>query len=286
MTPIVAALRLYPVKACGPVALERAFIGKRGLESFGVGDRRWMLVDASGAMVSQRQIPALARVAVEIFDGRVLLSVQGRDNLILTPGRIEGEQESFTMFGRTIVGHPAPHEASAWFSAFLGQKVRLMHQTEDDIRRCDPNYAVDPEADRVGFADAYPYLLASEATLAKLNRHLDSPVPMNRFRPNIVIEGTQPDAEYGWREIALGEARLAVVKPCTRCQVTTVDQNLGIFTGKEPLAALGRHYFLSDGGIQGAIFGENAIPLRQGWVAVGDRVTVVETGETRPFQVV
>jgi uncharacterized protein YcbX len=275
MSPTVTSIRFHPVKACSAVALERAFIGKRGLESDGVGDRRWMLIDEGGSMVSQRQIPALARVKVDVMEGRVLVSLEGREPLILTPGQIEGEQEGFSMFGRAIVGHPAPRAASEWFSAFLGRKVRLMHQTDDEVRRCDPLYAVDAEGDRVGFADAYPYLLAGEATLAKLNRMLDQPVPMNRFRPNIVIGGAEAEAEYGWREVAVGEARLALVKPCARCQVTTVDQEIGVFTGKEPLATLGRFYFFSDGRIQGAIFGENAIPLQEGWVQVGDPLTVL-----------
>jgi uncharacterized protein YcbX len=282
--PTITALRFYPVKSCGAVILERGFAGKRGLESEGVGDRRWMLIDQEGIMVTQRQIPELARVRVALEAGKVALTADGREKLLLEPGRVEGGQERFILHRHSIVGHRAPAAASAWFSEFLGFPVRLMHQTDDDIRTCNPLYTLDPEEDRVGFADAFPYLVVTEATLARVNGYLDRPVPMDRFRPNIVIGNCPADAEYGWRRIAAGEAEFALVKPSDRCVMTTIDQKLGVKTGKEPLAALAKHYFLSDGLIQGAIFGENTLPLRLGEIAVGDTVSVIATKPPHLFR--
>jgi uncharacterized protein YcbX len=285
MSPAVTALRLYPVKSCGPVILERAFLGARGMESGKIGDRRWMLVDQAGIFVSQRTEPALARVTVSLIEGQaVRLHTEGWAPLILVPGEVEGGRGIFTMHGRQLGGYLAPAAASAWFSGVLGYPVKLIHQTDDEIRLLDPNFAVNPETDHVGLADAYPYLVAGEGTLAKLNGRLAEPVPMNRFRPSIVVGPTPPDAEYGWGEIAIGEARLSLVKPCTRCVMTTVDQDLGIKTGKEPLAALGRHYHLTTSLINGAIFGENAVATMLGEVAVGDAVRVLSTRAPHAFR--
>jgi len=276
MRPAVTALHLYPVKSCGAVALERGFLGPRGMESGKIGDRRWMLVDDEGVLVSQRTEPAMARIKVTLIDGAaVRLQAEGWAPLILVPGEIEGDRGVFVMHRRQLGGYLAPAAASAWFSGVLGYRVRLIHQTDDEIRLLDPNFAPRPDTDRVGLADAYPYLLATEATLAKLNSLLAAPVPMNRFRPNIVVGPTAADAEFGWRDLAIGEARLSLVKPCTRCVMTTIDQELGIKTGKEPLAALGRHYHLTTDLINGAIFGENAVASQFGCVALGDPVTIL-----------
>jgi uncharacterized protein YcbX len=284
----IAQLTLFPIKSCAGVAVDRARVGRRGLEAKGVGDRRWMLSDADGRMITQRQVPDLARVRVELLEGALRVSGDDLEPIIVDPSETLDQRSGVILHGREVAGHRCPAAADDWFSRFLGQPVTLLHQRDEDLRLCDPDFALAPGEDRVGFADAYPYLVAAEATLARVNGLLAEPVPMNRFRPNIVIGGAEADAEYGWKRLSLGEAELTIVKPCTRCVMTTIDQARGVKTGKEPLAALGRAYFLSArfgaASLQGAIFGENAIPSGLGAVRPGDAVAVLEHKTPHAFR--
>jgi uncharacterized protein YcbX len=290
MTLTLSHLSLYPVKSCAAITLTDAVAGPRGLLSGRIGDRRWMLVDAAGDMVSQRVEPAMARIRTFLLHERgeaiaVQLGADRGDPLVLQPGVVIEGRRSLRMFGREVVGHAVGAAADQWFSQILGRAVTLIHQTEDDLRDCEQAFRLSAD-DRVGFADAYPFLLANPATLARLNQDIADPVPIDRFRANLLVAGAEADAEYGWGEIAIGAAHLALVKPCTRCQVTTIDQALGQRSGTEPLAALGRRYLLKTGEgasrIQGAVFGENAIARICGVVRVGDRVTV--TRQRPPHQ--
>jgi len=285
---LIAQLTLFPVKSCSGVTVDSARVGQRGLETKGIGDRRWMLSDADGQMITQRQAPELARVRVELLDGVVRVSGDDLEPIILEPAETLETRSSVILHRREVTGHRCPAAADDWFSRFLGQPVRLLYQTDEDLRLCNPDFALTPGEDRVGFADAFPYLIAVEATLARVNSLMAEPVPMNRFRPNIVIGGAEADAEYGWKRLSLGEAELTIVKPCDRCVVTTIDQARGVKTGKEPLAALGRAYFLSASfgaaSLQGAIFGENAIPSVLGAVRRGDPVAVLEHKTPHAFR--
>ncbi|MGE5378459.1 MAG: MOSC domain-containing protein, partial [Bacteroidota bacterium] len=160
-------------------------------------------------------------------------------------------------------------EAAQWFSEWLGARVRLMHLADGYIRRVNRTYAVNPD-DHTGFADGYPILLASEEALQDLNSRLEIPVPMNRFRPNVVVRGCAPFAEDGWNRIRAGDVELAVVKPCARCVVTTIDKNT-LETSKEPLKTLGKYRKQK----LGAIFGQNVIPLNEGSLRLGMTVDVL-----------
>lgn len=275
MNPLITQINLYPIKSCGGISLQSARIGQRGLEAGKIGDRRWMISDAEGVMITQRQNANLARVRVELAGDALRLTGDGLEPVIADPAEIGGERTVVQLFRREAVGHRAPAAVNAWFSRFLGQTVHLLYQKDEDLRLCDPDFAVAPGIDRVGYADGFPYLIATEATLDRVNTLLAEPVPMNRFRPNIVVGRTEADAEYGWKRLSIGEAELDIVKPCPRCIMTTIDQTRGEKTGKEPLATLGRAYFLS-GQVQGAVFAENAIPTRLGQIAVGDPVSVLE----------
>jgi uncharacterized protein YcbX len=183
------------------------------------------------------------------------------------------------LHGQSVPGHLSPDPVNDWFSRLLGAPAWLLYQSDSDQRLCDADFAIVPGADQVGYADAFPFLLTAQATLDQLNLGLPAPLPMDRFRPNIVVRGTTPDAEYGWREISIGGAGLSIVKPCTRCVVTTIDQRSGRKDGVEPLAALGRDYFLraqmGNALVQGAVFGENAIASRPGEIRVGDPVRLL-----------
>ena len=284
----IAQLTLFPIKSCGGVTVDSALVGQRGLEAKGIGDRRWMLSDADGRMITQRQAPELARVRVELLEGAVRMSGDDLEPIIVDPAETLAQRSGVILHRREVAGHRCRPAADDWFSRFLGQPVRLLYQKDKDLRLCNFDYALTPGEDRVGFADAFPYLVATEATLARVNGLLAEPVPMNRFRPNIVIGGAESDAEYGWKRLSLGEAELTIVKPCTRCVMTTIDQERGVKTGKEPLATLGRAYFLSASfgaaSLQGAIFGEKAIPSVLGAVRGGDAVAILEHKTPHAFR--
>jgi uncharacterized protein YcbX len=287
-TPTVTRLTLYPIKSCGGVSLDRAHIGPRGLEAGSIGDRRWMLSDAQGQMITQRQNENLARIRIELLGGALRVSGDGLEPVVVDPADIGDERAGVILFRREVPGHRCPKAVDDWFSRFLGYEAHLLYQTEEDHRPCDPEFANEPGQDKVGFADAFPYLISAEATLERVNSLLAEPVPMNRFRPNIVVGGTGPDAEYDWKRLVVGDAELAIVKPCTRCVMTTIDQEQGIKTGKEPLATLGRAYFLDarlgQSPVRGAIFGENAIATRHGALALGDEVRVLEEKPRHAFR--
>lgn len=284
----ITQITLYPIKSCGGVSLQRAYAGSRGLESGAIGDRRWMLSDAEGQMITQRQDENLARVRIELLGDAFRVSGDGLEPVVVDPTEVSDERSSIILFRREVLGHRSPAAIDAWFSRFLGYEARLLYQTEQDHRLCDPDFAVVPGEDKVGFADAFPFLISTEATLSRVNGLLAEPVPMNRFRPNIVVGGTGPDAEYDWKHLTVGEAEFSIVKPCTRCVMTTIDQEQGVKTGKEPLAALGRAYFLSasfgQASVKGVVFGENAIATRTGALAVGDQVRVLEEKPRHAFR--
>lgn len=288
MNPVITQINLYPIKSCGGISLPKARIGQRGLETGRIGDRRWMVSDSAGVMITQRQNANLARVRIELAGDALRLTGDGLEPVIADPAEVSDERIAVQLFGREVAGHRAPAAVNDWFSRFLGQTVHLLYQRDEDLRLCDADFAVAPGVDRVGYADAYPYLIATEATLDKLNTLLADPVPMNRFRPNIVVGRTDADAEYGWKRLGLGEAELEIVKPCSRCVMTTIDQERGEKTGKEPLATLGRAYFFSGpvgrGTVQGAMFAENAIPSREGEIAIGDPVGILERKAPHAFR--
>lgn len=160
-------------------------------------------------------------------------------------------------------------EAAAWFSDWLGASVRLVHFADGYMRKLDPRYAVNAD-DHTGFADGYPILIISAESLRELNSRLERPLPMNRFRPNLVVKGCRPFEEDVWKQIRIGGVELAIVKPCPRCVVTTIDQET-LAEGKEPLRTL--HKFRQQAG--GAMFGQNTIPLNEGRIRAGDEAVIL-----------
>ncbi len=252
------------------IEVESALVTPRGIE----GDRRYMVVDRDGVFLSQREVSRLALItALPIPDG-LRLGAPGKPWLEVP--RVEGEEAHrvVRLWGGTCVGVDQGEAAAAWLSAWLDQPCRLMWQPDSAPRGVDQRYAVSAD-DVVSFADGYPLLVCSSTSLTELNRRLELPVPMNRFRPSLVVEGW-PDPWYEDRVARLraGEIELALVKQCARCVVTTVDQQTAE-RGQQPLRTLARLRRSE----RGAMFGENAIPTLVGTVAVGDRVEVLEARE-------
>ncbi|WP_433894027.1 MOSC domain-containing protein [Streptomyces sp. CA-111067] len=273
-TPRLSALHLYPVKSLRGIALPEAVVEPWGLAH----DRRWMLVDSRTLRaVTQREQPRMALLRARPSGGGGLrLSAPGREPLeVAVPA--PGALETVRLFSHKIEVLPAGEPADGWFSGLLGTPVRLMHMDDPAVRRpVDPDYA--QPGDTVSLADGFPLMVTTTGSLAALNsliadgdRPQEGPLPMDRFRPNAVIDGTAAWAEDSWRRVRIGTVEFRVPKPCARCVITTTDQSSAA-RGKEPLRTLGRHRRFGDG----LLFGQNLIPERSGTLRVGDPLIVVE----------
>jgi uncharacterized protein YcbX len=263
----LSGLRVYPIKSAGGISLEAWEVDGRGLRH----DRRWMLVDEAGRFMSQRRSPRMALIGVGIEPDHLVVDAPDMPPLEV-PLQPPHDRLSLARVWNDLVEVLAiGDEADRWFGEFLGARCRLVYLPDESMRPVDPAYA--RMGDQVGLADGFPFLLASEASLADLNARLESPVPMNRFRPNLVVRGCEPFAEDGWRLVRIGEITLRVVKPCSRCAITTVDQRTAS-TGKEPLRTLAQ--FRRAG--TKVLFGQNLIHDNTGTLRVGDPVKVFQPG--------
>jgi uncharacterized protein YcbX len=270
----LASIHIYPMKAGRAVGLAESVVEPWGL----AGDRRWLLVDEDGRFVSQREEPSLARVVITYgpLGGTISVSAPGRPGCRVDPPALErgAEMLKATVWSSVVLAAAASPAADAWFSAYLGRTVRLVHLDDPTRRPVDPEYGRD--GDTVSFADGYPLLLTSTGSLDELNRWLtddgEQPVPMTRFRPSAVVTGTAPWAEDHWRRIRVGPVAFRVAKPCGRCVVTTIDQLTGA-RGPQPLKMLGRRRNLN----QQLVFGQNLIPDSAGVIRIGDPVEILET---------
>lgn len=262
---IISNIIYYPIKACRGFEVDTACVERMGLEH----DRRMMVVTERGEFLTQREHPRLALVTPRLSDGMLELSAPNYDSIRL------GVQTSGAPWPVDIWKSKGVHaidqgeEAARWFSDWLGTSVRLVHFADGYKRKVNEEYAVNDD-DHTGFADAYPILLISEESLQDLNSRLETPVPMNRFRPNLVVRGCEPFAEDTWNRIKVGDVELAVVKPCVRCVVTTIDKET-LEQSKEPLKTLGKYRKHK----LGAIFGQNVIPLNEGRLRLGMNVKVL-----------
>ena len=250
-------LNVYPLKSGSGTGLPRAVMTSKGLAH----DREFMLVDGKGRFLSQRTLPRMALLTVG-FDGEVLTV-----NEFVHKAVDEGEAREVTVHGKPCSGIDQGDEAAAYLSDFLGVGCRLMRFTG--------HRATGRGNGELAFADGYPLLVISRESLDDLNGRLPEPVPMNRFRPNLVLSGLGPYGEDGVRRLRVGEVEIELIKPCGRCVMTTVEQTTGV-KGREPLATLAgyrtRHY---DGRRQ-AMFGQNGVPRRTGNLQIGDPVEVLE----------
>jgi hypothetical protein len=262
----VSNLTYYPIKACRGFDVPASNIQRMGLEY----DRRMMVVTPDGGFLTQREYPRLALITPSLKNEALTLSAPNFDSLQLgiqktgTPASVE------IWASKGVDAIDQGEEAATWLSDWLGTSARLVHIADGFKRKLNPNYAINTD-DHTGFADGYPILIISEESLHDLNGKLDSPVPMNRFRPNLVVKGSEPFAEDTWKRIRIGDVELALVKPCARCVVTTIDKDT-LAKNKEPLKTLStyRKHEL------GAIFGVNVIPLNEGNIQNRMEVEILE----------
>jgi uncharacterized protein len=252
-TARIAALNVYPVKSCRGVPLERARITATGFEH----DREWLIVHRDGRFVTQREEPRLALIETALTREGLQLRAQGARVLLVPYDAVAAEVE-VTCWRDRCAAFDAGDDAAAWLQAFLGKPLRLVRFDPRRERPSDPAWTHGTEALNY-FSDAFPWLLISQGSLDDLNGRLPSPLPMNRFRPNIVIDGVGPYAEDEARELAVGGVRWRPVKACTRCAITTTDQARGERDGEEPLRTLRQYRFSRE--LKGVLFGQNLILL-------------------------
>lgn len=255
----LSSLWLYPIKGARGTSVASAEVGDRGL----VGDRRYMVVDPEGGQITQREVAKLALVVPALEPDGLSIDAPGMPTLRV--GR-EGERRTVTVWSSSVEAFDVG--AGAWFSEVLGRSCGLVYMPDTARRPVNPKY--DDSGAIVSFADGFPFLLANEASLADLNGRLDAPLPMNRFRPNLVVRGAEAWAEDHWDRVQIGAIQFSVPKPCDRCVVTTIDQSTAI-AGKEPLRTMAT-FRSRDGKVW---FGENLVHHAQGTLTVGDAITVL-----------
>lgn len=259
-------LNIYPIKSCKGISLRSAGLEERGLQY----DRRWMVVDENNRFISQREQPRLALVAVSVAADHLVVSAPGMHELHIPFALLKREPLSVVIWNDIVSAMEVSSEDSEWFSRYLGITARLVYMPDDADRLASRR----GYSRQVSFADGYPLMLISEASLEDLNTLLDEQLPMNRFRPNLVVKGCDPYAEDQWTEISIGSEIFHVVKPCERCTIPTVNQRTAD-KGQEPLRTLAT-YRANDGNV---LFGMNLIHETSGTLNVGDEVRILSHQE-------
>lgn len=263
--PQLSNLTYYPIKACRGFDAKESNIERMGLEH----DRRMMVVTTDGDFLTQREFPKLALITPALSNRVITLSAPNFDSMQVAL-QTEGFSWPVNIWkSKGVAAIDQGDDAANWFSDWLDLSVRLVHIAGGVHRKLNPDYAINAD-DHTGFADGYPVLIISEGSLQDLNSRLEDPLPMNRFRPNIVVKDCEPFAEDGWRRIKIGDIEMALVKPCARCVVTTIDKET-LAQSKEPLQTLEKYRRHA----LGAIFGMNVIPLNRGRLEVGMTVRVL-----------
>ncbi|GAA3430663.1 MOSC domain-containing protein [Kutzneria kofuensis] len=275
MSVQVSTLVSYPIKGCAGTTTPTTEVTPTGLRH----DRAWMVVDGDGVFRSQRNEPKLAVVRPSVVDGRLRVSAPDIEDLVLDVVP-DGQRRPVRVHNWDGVGVDQGQAAADWFSEVLGEPSRLVGLPPEHVRPSTGEHE-----GLTGFADAHALLVTSLASLDGLNgRILDKgaePVPMNRFRPNIVISGwPEPHTEDRVRRMAIGDAEFGYAKICVRCAVPMVDQATGRRAGPEPIRSLAQ-YRRDPGG--GVTFGMKAVVLRPGTISVGDAVTVGRWADVSSF---
>lgn len=269
----LSSIHVYPVKGLRGHDLETAAVQPWGL----AGDRRYMLVRPDGQFITQREFPALTQAVADYHPDGVLRvrSTEGMGLPELTvPAPDEAEQLPVRVWRSSLSAALGPDAAHAWFSKLVGTDVRLVYLDDPTRRPVTPQHG--RSTDRVSFADGYPLLVVNRASLDRLNEWLlaadevPEALPMNRFRPSIVVDGADAWAEDDWPRLRIGDVGFRVAKPCDRCVVTTIDQDTGR-PGRGPLRMLAKRHRIG----KALAFGQYLIPDGVGPIKVGDEVRVL-----------
>lgn len=264
----LSALYRYPLKSARGESLQRAPLDALGL----AGDRRWMVVDApQGRFLSQRQLPQMARLQAHWQGSDLVLDAPGMPGLTVALPAADAPLRQVSVWDDSLPVPDAGEAAAGWLSEWLGRPCRLVQVPEQRARQVNTKYA--QPGDKVGFADGFPFLLIGQASLDDLCARVGRPLEMERFRPNLVVAGSEPYAEDRWKRIRIGSVAFRVAKPCSRCAIPTLDPLTGERSpDHEPIATL-KSYRKGEGGV---FFGQNLIADGIGELAVGMPVEVLE----------
>jgi uncharacterized protein len=269
----VSDLFIYPLKSARGIALSSSAVSVFGL----VGDRRAMIVDPSGHFITQRELQLLARVEVQPWPTFLRFRMHGSADIDVPPPSPDRRMD-VTVWKSIVNAAVADDQTNHALSDLLGREVRLVFF--DDAARRNANAEWAGDSTQLAFADGYQILVTTTGSLKALNANLaahgEGSVSMDRFRPNIVIDCDDEWPEDCWSAIEVGGIRLDLVKPCSRCIMTTQDQLTGSREGPDPMPAMGRIRMSADRRVPGPLFGWNAVPRNQGEIRVGDAVTVIE----------
>jgi len=263
----LSELSIYPLKSCAQISLNTAKLSPFGLEL----DRRWMLIDEQGVMLTQRSHARMCLIEcrlnhAQLSMGQLSVSAPGMQPLDIT---LTENISKATVWKDTCNAYDCGDAASQWFTAFLNTPARLVYFPDDELRQVDLDYA--QPGDITAFSDGFPYLLISQASLDDLNSRLDSPVEMSRFRPNLVVTGNEAFAEDQWKRIRIGTTEFSLVKPCSRCAIPGINPANAEKTA-EPVKTLAS-YRLRENKI---LFGQNVIAHGSGVLEVGMPVEIIE----------
>lgn len=253
----IASLRVYPVKSCRGIELEQSTVLLEGLRH----DREWMVVDANGRFLTQREVPALARVGTGLDKHFLTLSALGHGAVRLPLRYADGPVVPVQCWRFEAQALDCGLEAAQWLTDLLGLECRLVRFSRHDSRACNPEWTGGHDA-RTWFSDGYPILVLGSASVADLRERMGvsaSDLPIDRFRPNLVIDGLPAYEEDQIDLLQAGELTLKLVKPCPRCSIPDLDQVTGLVSGPSPLATLNRYRQHARAG--GAVLGMNAIVL-------------------------
>lgn len=264
---------IYPIKSCQGIRLQQAEVTEKGLK----WDREWMLIDSQGKFITQRNYPQLATINVTLNNNQTITVSTDYSSCTFSP-HFKGKEIPVTIWKDQTVAIDQGEEISGWFQHILKIPCHLVRQSPEYSRFIDKNYTENQEK-RVSFADGYPCLLTTTASLEDLQDKLKQTygkvapkIEMNRFRPNLVIKTNIPFAESAWKGVKIGSIEFKRVKPCSRCIMITTDQETGERNPlNEPLQTLS-HYRLVNGKI---MFGENMIPCDQGWISIDNQVQII-----------
>ncbi|OEF07483.1 YcbX family protein [Vibrio genomosp. F10] len=267
----LSQINVYPVKSVGGVTLSSAWVELQGL-SF---DRRFMLAMADGSMVTARKHPQMVKVKASLLPHGFVFTAEGKEPLKISYAEFKKQETPATVWKDNFTAYTTTDKANDWFSDIIGQHVELLYCGEQS------NRVRKKIGHNVSFADGYPVLLISQASLDELNRRSSEVHSMTQFRTNLVVSGTEPFAEDCWKTIRIGEVVFDIVKPCERCILTTVDTKKGTFrTSKEPLKTLMTFRADEQGGV---FFGQNLVARNEGVITASDRVEVLEYQERQDY---
>lgn len=276
----LSEINIYPIKSLKGITLTEAKVEKRGLKY----DRRWMLIDDKDVFFTQREFPKMATIAIELTENGLQISADGFENLFIPYQPTTNEKRKVRVWQSICDALVAENEINQWFSDVLRTNCQLVYMPDESKREINPLF--NQNNDIVSFADGYPFLIIGENSLVDLNSRLENEIPMNRFRPNFVVQGSAAFAEDNWKKIHIGNTIFRTTKPCERCVITTVDQYRGFFTGKEPLKTLANYRLSQDvfpsnfesfGLTKNAVlFGQNLIAENFGeTIKVGDEIKIL-----------